>query len=81
MLAKNFRVLTGPVSLLTDGKIVTQHLDQLREDYATNVNEPSSIADRDDDAPSHRTDQHLPADTNKLRHSKCDKHPPQCFCD
>ena len=73
---------TGPVSFtieLTDGRIVTRHLDQLREDYANN--DPLSTANHDDDTPPQRTDQQLPADTNELRRSKRDKHPPQRFGD
>ena len=73
---------TGPISFtieLTDGRIVTRHLDQLREDYANN--DPLSTVDHHDDTPPQRTDQQLPADTNELRRSKHDKHPPQRFGD
>ena len=93
MLAKNFSLgepwlkdtvyrKTGRVSFtieVTDGRIMTRHLDQLREDYANN--DHLSTADHDDDTPPLRTDHQLPADTNELRCSKRDKHPPQRFCD
>ena len=73
---------TNPVSFtvrLTDGRIMTQHLNQLREDSVTN--DPLSTTDCDEDTPPQSTDQQLPADTNELRCSKRDKHPPQRYCD
>ena len=71
---------TGPVSFtveLNDGRIVNQHLDQLREDSAaSNFTGPSSVTNNDD-VPSQMSDHQLPTDdsSTELRCSKCDRHP------
>ena len=75
---------TGPVSFTVEFAnvtIVNRPLDQLREDVAANVNGPSPTADCNDNAPLQMTNQHLPTDTNKLRHSKRDsyRHPSHMF--
>ena len=75
---------TGPVSFtveLNDGRIVNQHLDQLREDSAaSNATAPSSVTNNDD-VSSQMSDNQLPTDdsSTELRRSKCDRHPPPRF--
>ena len=84
---------TGPASFtvdLEDGRRVRRHLDQVRKNTYTNVDEPSTTAETNDDLSisvlNAMTDEpptrHVPSGVNEnseLRHSECTRHCPQRF--